>query len=41
MSKYRKFVVVPGISGFKIKMGCSEAYFSTAEGEALIGRAVR
>jgi hypothetical protein len=30
MSKFRPFEVVPGLSGFKVKVGCSEAYFSTA-----------
>jgi hypothetical protein len=30
MSKFRSFEVIPGLSGFKVKVGCSEAYFSTA-----------
>jgi hypothetical protein len=30
MSKFRSFEVSPGLSGFKVKIGCSEAYFSTA-----------
>jgi hypothetical protein len=30
MSKFRPFEVIPGLSGFKVKIGCSEAYFSTA-----------
>lgn len=28
MSKYREFTVTPGIAGFKVRIGCSEAYFS-------------
>ena len=27
MSKYREFTVTPGIAGFKVRIGCSEAYF--------------
>jgi hypothetical protein len=28
--RYREFTVTPGMCGFKVKIGCSEAYFSTA-----------
>jgi hypothetical protein len=30
-NQYREFTVTPGITGFKVKIGCSEAYFSSAE----------
>jgi hypothetical protein len=29
MSKFRPFEVTPGVSGFKVRVGCSELYFST------------
>ena len=32
---YREFTVTPGMSGFKVKIGCSEVYFTTAEKCAL------
>jgi hypothetical protein len=28
--RYREFTVTPGVCGFKVKIGCSEAYFKTA-----------
>jgi len=28
--RYREFTVTPGMCGFKVKIGCSEAYFSSA-----------
>lgn len=28
--KYREFTVTPGVTGFKVKIGCSEVYFSDA-----------
>lgn len=31
VKKYRSFTVEPGLAGFKIKIGCSEAYFCNAE----------
>lgn len=29
--RYREFTVTPGMNGFKVKIGCSELYFSTAQ----------
>jgi hypothetical protein len=29
--RYRSFTVIPGLHGFKVKIGCSEVYFSTAQ----------
>jgi hypothetical protein len=28
--RYREFTVTPGICGFKVRIGCSEAYFQSA-----------
>lgn len=33
--RYREFTVTPGITGFKVKIGCSEVYFSEASGLSL------
>jgi hypothetical protein len=30
-ARYREFTVTPGMYGFKVKIGCSELYFSTPE----------
>jgi hypothetical protein len=30
--KYREFTVTPGMVGFKVKIGCSEAYFGDKDG---------
>jgi hypothetical protein len=29
--RYREFIVTPGLCGFKVKIGCSEVYFATAQ----------
>jgi hypothetical protein len=29
---YREFTVTPGMVGFKVKIGCSEAYFGDKDG---------
>jgi len=29
--RYREFTVTPGLRGFKVRIGCSEAYFSNAD----------
>ncbi len=35
--RYREFTVTPGVCGFKVKIGCSEAYFGTT---AALGDAI-
>jgi hypothetical protein len=30
-SSYREFIVTPGIVGFKVRIGCSEAYFGNKD----------
>jgi hypothetical protein len=35
--KYREFTVTPGLVGFKVKIGCTEAYFGDKDS---VGKAI-